>query len=201
MYLTWPWLWLWRVGSRLPFRETHDRPCEATNWTFMIPIPISTSSSPFVAFVSRNGFCSPLTTFQLFCQLVNLSFHIICSMPWSGTISWHLNSSSASSKIIIFPSAHDRAYFDAYILHCNTKTAKIVTNAMARGLPVDWELSIETFRPTVRTSFPFLALDLVVFFYGRKHGSLCPLLCSAICGFKWAKMTENQLDTGRFALL
>ncbi|KIM39245.1 hypothetical protein M413DRAFT_447193 [Hebeloma cylindrosporum] len=46
--------------------------------------------------------------------------------------------------------AHDSAYFDAQILHCNINIANIVTSATGRGLLVDWELSVETrsFRTT-----------------------------------------------------
>ncbi|KIM39246.1 hypothetical protein M413DRAFT_447194 [Hebeloma cylindrosporum] len=46
--------------------------------------------------------------------------------------------------------AHDSAYFDAQILHCNINIANIVTSATGRGLLIDWEISIESksFRPT-----------------------------------------------------
>jgi len=53
---------------------------------------------------------------------------------------------------ILLKNAHDKAYFDAHILHRNINITNIVISATGRGLLIDWELSIDctSFRPTVR---------------------------------------------------
>jgi hypothetical protein len=55
------------------------------------------------------------------------------------------SSPSAPSKITFFlRKAHDRAYFDAHILHRNVNITNVLTSATGRGLLVDWDLSIES---------------------------------------------------------
>jgi hypothetical protein len=68
-------------------------------------------------------------------------------------------------KYFVRKKAHDRAYFDAHILHRNINITNIVTSATGMGLLIDWELSESTpsFRPTVRASFFLHALDLTEF--------------------------------------